>query len=166
LARRIADATQFLASDAPERPNRGRAIRTFADLFRSNRKVAGPVVVTQTVVAASVAPAGKAYAHLFDLASSSAGAPFTFNPAARFVEEAEYVMELVQRIVGRALSAEQYVLAKQLGVAKAAATANPTLMALIDASRAEPSLAEFAEDLATAAIPGGLGSRVSSDFSD
>lgn len=167
LARHVADATRFLASDTPRDRHQGRPIRTLGDLLRINRKVAGPVVGAQNLVDVPVASVSAPYARVFDCAGSEAVESVHINPAARFGEESDFVMGIVQRIVGRTLSAEQYALAKHVGAAAAATVREATLLVLIDAWRAEPTLAAFAEELASAvAIPGGLGNRASSYFPD
>lgn len=86
------------------------------------------------------------------------GAPsFVFNPVESFSSEPDFCLELMQKMAQRTLSAEEYALAIQVANEAIAGADQPSLLLLISAWRSVPILADFAEALGNAALPGDRG---------
>lgn len=82
------------------------------------------------------------------------GETTSFNPVARFLDEPDAFMELFQRIAGQSLPAERYALAKQVATDACAKVGGvPTVLVLVTAWRTVPALTDFADAIASNALP-------------
>ncbi len=156
-----AEADEDLVLYAPDSPMAQRAVSALRRSYPTHQiveKGQRPGAVIHAVQTAQALAAGPAAHAGFDRIQllPDAGGPeaFSFNPVAQFMmEEPDFIMDLMQSVVERSLSDEQYALAKQLAMTAAQAAGTPSVLALVNAWRTAPSLVDFAEAVATSALP-------------
>lgn len=77
-----------------------------------------------------------------------------FNPFATFASEPERLLELAEAMVNVTLTTEQHASAKRVGLTACVNSSEPSVSSLVEVWRLVPELAEFANALGKAAIPG------------
>ncbi|WP_419793229.1 hypothetical protein ACN09C_27725 (plasmid) [Serratia fonticola] len=75
------------------------------------------------------------------------------NPIAELRNEPQFIMNLMHEISDFKLSEEEYSRAKEIVTDICQKQEEPTLLALVNAWKAEPVLADFAESISKCALP-------------
>lgn len=82
------------------------------------------------------------------------GEVISFNPVADFGSELSFLMDFMQNVYEKKLTDEQYLRAKEIAIDACQSVEVPTVHVLVNAWKTEPMLADFAESISRAALPG------------